>query len=118
MSNELKPCAHCGSDLSEFCEDFYKVNRSGNDHWVYLRCLKCGAMTQGHGNTKEAAEQNAIKRWNTRAERTCHPAPKYGDDSPWPVMVCSECGRRLHYDETKDGLEYSPYCGCGAKVVE
>ena len=69
MSKELKPCAHCGSELSEFCEDFYKVNRSGNDHWVYLRCLKCGAMTQGHGNTKEAAEQNARKRWNTRTER-------------------------------------------------
>jgi hypothetical protein len=57
--------------------------------------------------------------WNTRAERACKPIAKFNyDDTPWPTMVCSECGRRLHYDETKDSLEYSPYCVCGAKVVE
>jgi hypothetical protein len=55
--------------------------------------------------------------WNTRAERTCHPVEKFTEDSPWPVMVCSECGRQLHYDEHRE-ISYQPYCGCGAKVVE
>lgn len=124
MSKELKPCAHCGSELSEFCEDFYKVNRSGNDHWVYLRCLKCGAMTQGRGNTKEAAEQNARKRWNTRAERTCHPVSKSGEEfsfedrSSTLTAWCSECHEYL--GEACDVFSYHDrFCsGCGAKVVE
>lgn len=58
-----------------------------------------------------------IERWNTRVERTCHPVEKFSEDSPFPVMVCSECGRPLHYDEFRE-MDYQPYCGCGAKVVE
>lgn len=50
------------------------------------------------------------------AERTCHPIEKFTEGSPWPVMVCSECGRTLHYDEHRE-MDYQPYCGCGAKVV-
>lgn len=28
-------------------------------------------------------------------ERMCHPVEKFTEGSPWPVMVCSECGRSL-----------------------
>lgn len=116
MCNELKPCPFCGSSLDIFFEDSYKT-RLGC-YCAELRCFRCGASIHGHGNTKEVSENHARHRWNTRVERTCHPVPKYDDDSPWPVMVCSECGRSLHYDETKDGIGYSPYCVCGARVVE
>lgn len=81
---------------------------------VYYECRKCGLRTKDF-STQEAA----LGAWNTRAERTCKPIPKYSDDSPWPVMVCSECRRPLHYDGDESGVvEYQPYCGCGAKVVE
>lgn len=119
MSKELKSCAHCGRELSEFCEDFYKVNRSGNDHWVYLRCLNCGAMTQGHGNTKEAAEQNARKRWNTRAERTCTMTklePPLLLEGWWS---CSECGPVFPPCNDEIAVWVLQQCPhCGAKVVE
>lgn len=117
MTNELKPCPFCGWNITAFNEDLYRVNISGNDHWVHLRCAHCGATAQGRGNTKEAAEHQAQDHWNTRAERTCHPVEKFSEDSPFPVMVCSECGRPLHYDEYRE-MDYQPYCGCGAKVVE
>lgn len=66
MMMELEPCAHCGNTLTAFCDDFYKVNKSGHDHWAYLRCCKCGAMTQGHGHTKEDAERSAVNAWQRR----------------------------------------------------
>lgn len=116
---ELKPCGHCGGNTLAFCEDLYKVNESGSDHWVYLRCLRCGAMMQGHGSTKEAAKDNARCRWNTRAERTCtYTWCNFGDpDDPmgcYEAWNCSNCG------EINEDLEEAPcYClNCGAKVVE
>ena len=62
--------------------------------------------------TKEELTCTAL----TRAERTCYPVEKFIEDSPLPVMVCSERGRTLHYDEYRE-MDYPPYCGCGAKVV-
>lgn len=115
MSNEVMACPLCGD--SGFIKVATRCKPEGE--WeARMKCEECSIELIKSGETEDAAITALLKAWNTRAERTCHPAPKYGDDSPWPVMVCSECGRRLHYDETKDGLEYSPYCGCGAKVVE
>lgn len=59
-------------------------------------------------------------------ERTCQAEDRYHDDdsSPWPYLVCSECGERLCYREVTDDdgeqdYEMMPFCaGCGAKVVE
>lgn len=109
MTNELKPCPFCGGEAEYRAA---KYVRTAFKHSVV--CLECFASIPPKDSKHEA-----INAWNTRVERTCKPIAKFNyDDSPWPVMVCSECDRRLHYDETKYGLEYSPYCGCGAKVVE
>lgn len=103
---ELKQCPFCGSEA--------KMESMGRGPYqTRVGCSECSCTLGYH-----VSKKRAIEAWNTRAERTCHPVPKYNDESPWPVMVCSECGRSLHYDATKDGIEYSPYCVCGAKVVE
>lgn len=75
---------------------------------VYYECRKCGLRTKDFSTQKAA-----LGAWNTRAERTCKPLYfEYGEEAH-----CSECGRRLHYDEHTE-RDYPPYCGCGAKVVE
>ena len=120
MSNELKPCPFCGGKTAEI-----ETRNSGEDrHFAVVKCLKCREdqdfwleICTNYFSTREAAKEAAIEAWNTRAERTCHPVEKFTEDSPWPVMVCSECRRPLHYDEHRE-MDYQPYCGCGAKVVE
>lgn len=116
MTSKLKPCPFCGWNITAFNEDLYRVNISGNDHWVHLRCVHCGATAQGRGNTKEAAEHQAQDRWNTRAERTCHSASASSN-----YFRCSECGCEIMF--TVDGwkplymgeVNYCP--NCGSKVV-
>lgn len=56
-----------------------------------------------------------------KRERTCKPVKEYGEGTPYPHLICSECGRSLHWDETvneygEDSGELQPYCGCGARV--
>lgn len=79
----------------------------------YAWCDKC--ETRGDWYSTEA---EAIKAWNTRAERTCHKKKHLnltiGDNfltqSGWD---CSECGGRL------DLPVWTFYCPtCGAKVVD
>lgn len=124
MMGTLKPCPFCGSE--DVCvperEDFNAL-MLGWSLGVRAECEACGAHGPGFEVKKsddfDAAHDMAVAAWNARAERTCHPVPTYNDDSPWAVMVCSECGRRLHYDEEEDGtMDYQPYCGCGARVEE
>lgn len=109
---ELKPCPFCGWSITAFNEDLYRVNISGNDHWVHLRCAHCGATAQGHGNTKEAAEHQAQDRWNTRAERTCKWTQweQHSDQ-----YFSTECGREFQWATPYDLPNYCP--GCGAKLV-
>lgn len=106
---ELKPCP-------KGCDSFIDVGtREIDESWwsAIVRCADCGIeLRRGAQSEKEALEK-AIEAWNTRAERTCKPLYfEYGEEAH-----CSECGRRLHYDEHTE-RDYPPYCGCGAKVVE
>lgn len=114
---ELKPCPFCGPKA--FIIPTTKCDPQAGKHcWTAeLRCHECGLNISRTAATEKEALDQVIKAWNTRAERTCHPVEKFTEDSPWPVMVCSECGRQLHYDEHRE-ISYQPYCGCGAKVVE
>lgn len=115
---ELKPCPFCGGEA-----EFYPAACIEKGWYIAtVQCVSCAAQVcskPGLDRAEQEANESAIQAWNTRAERTCKPIPKYIDDSPWPVMVCSECRRPLHYDGDESGVvEYQPYCGCGAKVVE
>lgn len=113
--SELKPCPFCGHSIDDHADDCYMR--------LFAIQIADALMLGEAGMHAHVSRQEAQAAWNTRAERTCHPVEKFGDDSPWPKLVCSECGRPLHVDDAVDenGIEYSelqPYCGCGASVVE
>lgn len=96
---ELKPCPFCGGEASKrlFYKGKYRVH-----------CNACDA----YSGDVYATEAEAIKAWNTRAERTCQMvqiAPTISEG----IMQCSECG--VYLNEPAD-VNYCP--SCGAKVVD
>lgn len=98
MSIELKPCPFCGGEAESVINEYLRG-------FTYIECHECGAR----GSTSK--ERQAIKAWNTRAERTCR-MNRYNS----AVWACSECGRG--YMESLLP-EVGEYCmGCGAKVVD
>ena len=113
MTETLKPCPFCNSELEEprlvTYYDFYNVSCGdvGCRGWV---------DDDGRGVRWYPTIQDAIAAWNTRAERTCHDAkPNLS------YFFCDSCdmGDGLWI---KDGFyrdvkpNYCPHCG--AKVVE
>lgn len=98
MNSELKPCPFCGGEAGLVIDEPFKG-------FTFVECHECGSR----GSISK--ERQAIKAWNTRAERTCY--------NTWLVELtgrlrfqCSEC--------KAVSLEIAPlYCPvCGAKVVE
>ena len=116
----VKPCPLCVDN------GFIKVNtrRKPSGEWdARMKCEECGIELVCSGATEDDAITAVLVKWNTRAERTCEPVKKFSEESPWPRLVCSECGRELHWDDIvnevgEDSCELQPYCGCGAKVVK
>lgn len=110
MSNGVRSCPLCGD--SGFVKVATRCKPEGE--WeARMKCEECGIELIKSGETEDAAITELLKAWNTRAERTCKPLYfEYGEGAR-----CSECRRRLHYDEHTE-RDYPPYCGCGAKVVE
>lgn len=69
MSNELKPCPCCGPKAfitpSSTC-----YAQEGPQPWsAELRCDECGLSISRSAATEKEALYEAIKAWNTRAER-------------------------------------------------
>lgn len=69
MIEDPKSCPCCASD------NIHLTAQSGNFEsvWVKIICLSCGLQTKdfpyqfwGGNTSKEAAEREATKRWNTR----------------------------------------------------
>ena len=100
MSDELKPCPFCGGVV----ERYNAMPGYVGGHGFY--CRNCDSQFD-IGDSDE----DAMQKWNTRAERTCRRVPgkmHYGERRP----KCSECGYGL-------GDSRWGYCPkCGAKVVE
>ena len=119
--SELLPCPFCGGEakvyemtygadnqysvFGVFCEDDSKAELIGLSKYQH-----------GHFIDNFQTEAEAIKAWNTRAERTCKFVSSKGSDYP---PVCSACGYELGiydcawYEDGTYGYErnYCPNCG-------
>ena len=102
MSEELKPCPHCGGT---------RVHIAGAGaigvpgvSWVFCDgCLSQGGICD--------TVEEAVELWNRRAERTCH-----DEAGSQQSFLCSECGWFWNDQEDELGFSYCP--NCGAKVVD
>ena len=119
--SKLLPCPFCGGEAEYYTyeqeHDLYDSNTLGfletyetTEH--YVGCKECLAMVGTFVTKKQA-----VKAWNTRAERTCH----FDQTDKIPttsgmirVWECSNCGREC--EELNGVYEYCPHCK--AKVVE
>ena len=127
--SELKPCPFCGGEAEYYTyeqeHDLYDSNTLGfletyetTEH--YVGCKECLAMVGTFVTKKQA-----IKSWNTRAERTCHPFVS-PDGAGWYAIGCSNCGHgfadnnpdKAYLLRISKRSDIMPrYCsGCGAKV--
>lgn len=106
---ELKPCPFCGGEailLEDWKDGNFIVGCANNDCIVRLSGIP----------SFDNAEQ-AVKAWNTRAERTCH----FDQTDKIPtisgmirVWECSNCGHEC--EELNGVYEYCPHCK--AKVID
>lgn len=107
MTDKLKPCPFCGNTN-------IACNLVTLADWLHMASFSCTAChpasfaeARGVGDTEEEAIEQAADNWNTRAERTCRPAPMYNT-----IFECDVCG-----EIDTDGVpNYCP--GCGAKVLQ
>lgn len=118
MSDELKPCPHCGATRGLYTLDEYGGLCSDDDLIAQIFCDNCKSAFENESanNGKEL-----IKAWNTRAERICTPIrlkayktlPNGDKKFTHYNYFCSECCRPIR-------LKGNPsYCRhCGAKIKE
>ena len=99
--NEPIPCPFCGGELEEF-EHFYFINHK-NGCFLGTKEYRIRSIRKYNGRGKKSSYD--IRKWNTRAERTCR---YIGDDISGG---CSECHGWLD-----PACSYCP--SCGARVVE
>lgn len=111
---EIKPCPFCGGKA--FLSVLYHEDRPYFPYIAVVLCSKCQAKcgSTGFSNSKEEAEENAIKCWNRRVKRhgqwkesidymTCSACYKdvcrYGDDGlSQEFLFCPHCGARMGGD--------------------
>lgn len=104
MSDKFLPCP--------FCDGKAHTLHVG-DWWVEHACKKLGTYIRTRFCE---TEEEAVARWNTRAERACQLEQASWDDGQctWGC-ICSACDAHLEH-ETGIGYNYCPMCG--AKVVK
>lgn len=86
---ELKSCAHCGSQ-AELCES--------KSHNFFVRCTnkQCASRTRNYNSNRNGA----ISSWNTRYQPTCK---LYVKDNTYHCSVC-DC-------ESDPNMNYCECCG-------
>lgn len=132
MSDELKPCPHCGNG------SLLMIARRASiyplpDVKVFegrVLCEECGgAMLLSHKTRDDTPDETGVselreilrERWNARAERTCRiveTKDRDGSGRPYGISLrCSACNRQLKKNLVTSwrGISYCYYCG--AKVV-
>lgn len=75
---ELKPCPFCGGEA----EIGYPLRYRNDIFTNQATCSKCGATIYGEGIAANGATTETKKKWNTRAERTCHIVPMDAAGNP------------------------------------
>ena len=99
----LKKCPFCGGEAEHIVDVWDYIDRS---HLVRCKNPECNGWCVQYYDT----EEEAVKAWNTRKERTCHNlSSKYGE------FLCSECRDGLWTGLDDDEIAYCPHCG--AKVM-
>lgn len=104
MESKLLPCPFCGKTPT--LDAWGKVHVVAHDNCPVVDSFSDSPNGNGFG-VYGKTEQEAIERWNTRAETTCHVV----DANALGVGICDRCGK---YAETTDN--YCPHCR--SKVVE
>lgn len=122
MSDELKPCPHCGSATAPEISNCVELESCANFDECPCEthlCVVCSVHKGGCGACGGFApsEEGAVLKWNTRAERTCRNVALGGTEAGTfdvgGVFRCSACGFAYRFSE----MPY-PFCPeCGAKVV-
>ena len=76
MNEELKPCPFCGGRASANGHQTFRP-RLRNTKWTddspiteafFVNCMACGISTKGHADVGHRTREEAILRWNRRAE--------------------------------------------------
>ena len=104
---ELKPCPFCGGEailLEDWKDGNFIVGCANND---------CIARPSGIPSFDNA--EQAVKAWNTRAERTCKKRNHDTDNYYMRCCSCSLCNSGWFEDIYDKPFSYCPHCG--AKVV-
>lgn len=130
--SELLPCPFCGSKQTiRRHNEHVLLTASNHKRGCIMRELlpfvafsteaeaiaAWNTRSEYHGYEQAAIEAwESIKKWNTRAERTCRSTT---DDNAW-CFVCSECEKsfprsQLHLAHNHGEINYCP--NCGARVV-
>lgn len=84
MSDNLKPCPFCGTNVHIEKKPLWQGSRGYHGCYEYdIHCHNCGCRVDIFGNdtiyrTDEEAKANAIKAWNRRANKN----EKKGGDNP------------------------------------
>ena len=111
MAETLLPCPFCGGE-AHLTSDY----SSEHDHTFYQVWHDCqtnpGTIRHSYGHALSlqvstpwcANEEDAVRLWNRRAERTCH----YVYDREICAWRCSECGG---LEPVGDHVCYCPDCG-------
>ena len=99
MDTKLKPCPFCGG-IAKLIKNALRLYGRGD---CMVKCRGCGCGTE-----ILLPEEDAVKIWNTRVERTCRRLTGF---ELWPEIssYCSKCGEHLPLDAV--------YCSkCGSKI--
>lgn len=121
MSDELKPCPHCGSATAPEISNCVEIESCANFEECSCEpfsCVVCDVHKGGCGASGGFAvgEEKAVEKWNTRAERTCrmNHVLLY-DEEAVDGIECDECGWSDIHPWDEPLPERCP--GCKAKVV-